>query len=151
MILTGTGVIALAGIVVNNNIVLIDTYQRLLSLGYGSVDAAIRTSAQRLRPVFLTTITTVVGLMPLVLGWQADIFSGEFSTKGSATSEIWAPISYVIVCGLGFATMLTLIITPVLLSAPTVLTNRFKRFKAKHSSRFSKTREIESEETAPAE
>lgn len=137
MILTGTGVIALAGIVVNNNIVLIDTYQRLLSLGYGSVDAAIRTSAQRLRPVFLTTITTVVGLMPLVLGWQADVFSGEFSTKGSATSEIWAPISYVIVCGLGFATMLTLIITPVLLSAPTVLSDRFKRFYNKHGRKTS--------------
>lgn len=125
MILTGTGVIALAGIVVNNNIVLIDTYQRLMEKGYGSVDSAIRTAAQRLRPVFLTTITTVVGLMPLVLGWDADIFSGEFSTKGSATSEIWAPISYTIVCGLGFATLLTLIITPVLLAAPTVMKDHF--------------------------
>ena len=91
MILTLTGIIALAGIVVNNNIVLIDTYQRLLEKGYNSVDAAIRTSAQRLRPVFLTTLTTIVGLMPLILGWQANIFTGEFSTKGSSTSEIWAP------------------------------------------------------------
>ena len=124
MILTGTGVIALAGIVVNNNIVLIDTYQRLLKMDYDPVDAAMRTAAQRLRPVFLTTLTTVVGLMPLVLGWQADIFSGEFSTKGSQTSEIWAPISYVIACGLGFATLLTLIITPVLLAAPTITKRR---------------------------
>ncbi|WP_371398041.1 efflux RND transporter permease subunit [Fretibacter rubidus] len=128
MILTGTGVIALAGIVVNNNIVLIDTYQRLMTLGYGSVDAATRTAAQRLRPVFLTTLTTVVGLMPLVLGWDADIFSGEFSTKGSATSDIWAPISYAIACGLGFATLLTLIITPVMLAAPKVLMERFNRY-----------------------
>jgi multidrug efflux pump len=128
MILTGTGVIALAGIVVNNNIVLIDTYQRLTSLGYDAVDAAVRTAGQRLRPVFLTTLTTIVGLMPLVLGWQADIFSGDFSTKGSGTSEIWAPISYAIACGLGFATLLTLIITPVLLAAPTVLKNRAVKF-----------------------
>ena len=136
MILTGTGVIALAGIVVNNNIVLIDTYQRLTSLGYDPVDAAVRTAAQRLRPVFLTTLTTIVGLMPLVLGWQADIFSGSFSTKGSGTSEIWAPISYTIACGLGFATMLTLIITPVLLAAPTVLGGRLKRLFNRIEKRF---------------
>jgi multidrug efflux pump len=127
MILTLTGVIALAGIVVNNNIVLIDTYQRLLEKGYGSVDAAIRTAAQRLRPVFLTTLTTVVGLMPLILGWQANIFTGNFSTAGSSTSEIWAPISYVVACGLGFATILTLIVTPVMLAMPTVLWERIKR------------------------
>lgn len=127
MILTGTGVIALAGIVVNNNIVLIDTYQRLLKNGFEPVDAAMRTAAQRLRPVFLTTLTTVVGLMPLILGWKADIFSGVFSTKGSATSDIWAPISYTVASGLGFATLLTLILTPVLLAAPTVMRGRFQR------------------------
>ena len=125
VILCGTGVIALAGIVVNNNIVLIDTYQRLTAAGYGAQDAAIRTAAQRLRPVLLTTLTTIVGLMPLVLGWQADIFSGYFSTHGTMTSPIWAPISYVIVCGLGFATLLTLVITPALLAAPTVWKDRF--------------------------
>jgi len=124
VILTITGVIALAGIVVNNNIVLIDTYQRLLENGFGAVDAAIRTSAQRLRPVFLTTLTTIIGLMPLILGWQANIFTGDFSTKGSSTSEIWAPISFVIASGLGFATILTLIVTPVLLAAPTVMKGR---------------------------
>ena len=127
MLLTLTGVIALAGIIVNNNIVLIDTYQRLMENGYEPEDAALRTAAQRLRPVLLTTLTTVIGLMPLVLGWQADIFSGSFSTKGTATSDIWAPISYVLVCGLTFATTLTLILTPVLLAAPTVLKKRFSR------------------------
>ena len=130
VIMCGTGVFALAGIVVNNNIVLIDTYQRLMANGYSSADAAVRTAAQRLRPVLLTTLTTVVGIMPLVLGWQADIFTGTFSTKGTSTSSIWAPISYVIVCGLSFATLLTLIITPVLLAAPTVWSQRFKRLMA---------------------
>ena len=140
MILTLTGVIALSGIVVNNNIVLIDTYQRLLEKNYHPVDAAIRTAAQRLRPVFLTTLTTIVGLMPLILGWQADIFTGEFSTKGSSTSEIWAPISYVLACGLGFATILTLIVTPVMLAMPTVL---WERFKAKRSARKRQSEPIE--------
>jgi len=128
-ILVLTGVIALAGIVVNNNIVLIDTYQRLKSHGFSSEDAALRTAAQRLRPVFLTTLTTVVGLMPLVLAWQANIFTGKFSTQGSSTSDIWAPISYVISCGLGFATILTLIITPVLLAMPAVIGGRISRLR----------------------
>lgn len=126
MVLTMTGAIALAGIIVNNNIVLIDTYQRLLRNGFEPEDAALRTAAQRLRPVVLTTLTTVIGLMPLVLGWQADIFSGTFSTKGTSTSDIWSPISYALVCGLSFATTLTLIVTPVLLAAPTVLRKRLK-------------------------
>jgi len=131
MILVITGIIALAGIVVNNNIVLIDTYQRLKSNGFSSEDAALRTAAQRLRPVILTTLTTVVGLMPLVLGWQANIFTGNFSTAGSSTSDIWAPISYVVSSGLGFATILTLIITPVMLAMPTVLWNRIQTLRGK--------------------
>ncbi|WP_051279117.1 efflux RND transporter permease subunit [Hellea balneolensis] len=131
MILVLTGVIALAGIVVNNNIVLIDTYQRLLSNGFSPEDAALRTAAQRLRPVILTTLTTVVGLMPLVLGWQANIFTGEFSTRGSSTSDIWAPISYVVSSGLGFATILTLIVTPVMLAMPTVMKKRLLKLFGK--------------------
>ena len=130
-ILVLVGIIALAGIVVNNNIVLIDTYQRLKSHGFCSEDAALRTAAQRLRPVVLTTLTTIVGLMPLVLGWQANIFTGEFSTKGTTTSDIWAPISYVLSCGLGFATILTLIITPVLLAMPAVMGARLTRLRHK--------------------
>jgi len=118
IILVGTGVLALAGIVVNNNIVLIDTYQRLLLEGYESHEAAVRTAAQRMRPVFLTTVTTIVGLMPMVLAIHADLFTGVLNTRGTDTSSIWAPISYVIVCGLGFSTLLTLILTPVLLAAP---------------------------------
>jgi len=108
MILVLTGVIALAGIVVNNNIVLIDTYQRLKATGFDSEEAAIRTAAQRLRPVILTTTTTIVGLMPLVLGWRANIFTGEFSTLGSS--------------------VLTLIITPVMLAMPTVLKKRILKY-----------------------
>jgi len=135
---------------VNNNIVLIDAYQRLLERGYGSVDAAIRTAAQRLRPVFLTTLTTVVGLMPLILGWQANIFTGEFSTKGSSTSEIWAPISYVVACGLGFATILTLIVTPVMLAMPTVISGQAKRLYRWSKNKI-RSRKKERLEPRPAE
>ena len=110
----------------NNNIVLIDAYQTFISRGHKAVDAAIRTAAQRLRPVLLTTITTIVGLFPMVLGWQADIVSGVVDPRGNITSDIFAPISYVIVVGLGFATVLTLILTPVLLAMPTVLVGNFK-------------------------
>lgn len=126
MILTLTGVIALAGIVVNNNIVLIDAYQRFREHGYDPTESAIRTAAQRLRPVFLTTLTTVVGLMPLILGWGANIFTGELDFRGTSTSEIWAPISFVIASGLGFATILTLIVTPVLLCAPAIMWRQIK-------------------------
>ncbi len=151
MILTLTGVIALAGIVVNNNIVLIDAYQRLREHGFGAVDAAVRTAAQRLRPVFLTTLTTVVGLMPLILGWQANIFTGEFSTKGSSTSEIWAPISYVVACGLGFATILTLIVTPVMLAMPTVMRGRIERLFRRFKTGRKRARKPRSDAPAPAE
>lgn len=131
MVLTMTGVIALMGIVVNNNIVLIDTYQRLLESGSDPIDAAIRTSAQRLRPVLLTTITTVVGLMPLVIGFDANVTTGHFDPRGSGTSDIWKPLSYALVCGLSFATALTLLLTPVLLAAPYVWKNRLKRWSGR--------------------
>jgi multidrug efflux pump len=136
IVLCGTGVLALAGIVVNNNIVLIDTYQRLLLDGYSSHEAAVRTAAQRMRPVFLTTITTIVGLMPMVLAVQADLFTGIFNTRGTSTSPIWAPISYVIVCGLGFSTILTLVLTPVMLAAPDLWKKNIKMVFGKLKSRI---------------
>ena len=126
ILLCGTGVLALAGIVVNNNIVLIDTFQNLKREGHDTHEAVVRTAAQRLRPVLLTTITTIVGLMPMALAVRADLFAGEFSTKGSSTSAIWAPISYVLVCGLAFSTILTLILTPVMLAGPALWWQKLK-------------------------
>ncbi len=128
IMLCGTGVLALAGIVVNNNIVLIDTYQFLKRSGYDTHEAVVRTAAQRLRPVLLTTGTTIIGLMPMVLALQANLFTGEFSTHGTSTSAIWAPISYVLVCGLAFSTILTLILTPALLAGPTLWWTTLKRW-----------------------
>tara|TARA_R110000868_G_scaffold2384_6_gene17697 strand:- start:3542 stop:6763 length:3222 start_codon:yes stop_codon:yes gene_type:complete len=116
----GTGVVTLAGIVVNNNIVLIDTYQRLRGLGMEADEAVIRTAAQRLRPVMLTTITTIFGLLPMVYQINADFAHGVIAVGGPA-SEWWVQLSSAVVWGLGFSTLLTLILTPVLLAAPSRL------------------------------
>jgi multidrug efflux pump len=118
VILTGTGIIALAGIVVNNNIVLIDTYQRLIKAGSDVESAIIKAGAQRLRPVLLTTITTMVGLMPMVLQISVNPFADEWFAYGSPTSFTWKPMSNAIVFGLGFSTLLTLIVTPAALALP---------------------------------
>ncbi|WP_221799588.1 efflux RND transporter permease subunit [Oceanobacter mangrovi] len=114
IVMSGVGVIALAGIVVNNNIVLIDTYNRLRQEGLDAVDAALRTGAQRLRPVLLTAITTVLGLMPMVLQWNIDLLHRHFSI-GAPSSQWWTQLSTAIAGGLTFATVLTLILTPCLL------------------------------------
>ncbi len=115
VIMTGTGIVALAGIVVNNNIVLIDTYQRLLKDGFSGTDAIIRTGAQRLRPIFLTTVTTMAGLAPMMFMLNINFIDRSFSVGGPA-STWWVPFSTAVVFGLGFSTMLTLIVTPCLLT-----------------------------------
>ena len=112
----GTGVVTLAGIVVNNNIVLIDTFQRLSALGMATDEAVVRTAAQRLRPVMLTTITTIFGLLPMVFQLNADWAHARLSIGGPA-SEWWVQLSAAVVWGLGFATLLTLMLTPVMLGA----------------------------------
>ncbi|WP_138511182.1 efflux RND transporter permease subunit [Maricaulis alexandrii] len=122
----GTGVVTLAGIVVNNNIVLIDTFQRLRSLGMAVDEAIVRTAAQRLRPVMLTTITTIFGLLPMVFQINADFAHGVLSIGGPA-SEWWVQLSSAVVWGLGFSTLLTLILTPVLLGTPHRLGNWRRR------------------------
>ncbi len=114
IIMTGTGVVALAGIVVNNNIVLIDTYQRLLQEGFSGADAIVRTCAQRLRPIFLTSITTICGLLPMMYMLNVNYIDRAFSI-GGPVSVWWVPLSTAVVWGLGFSTILTLIVTPCLL------------------------------------
>ena len=123
IIMTGTGIVALAGIVVNNSIVLIDTYNRLRSQGLSAIDASLRSAAQRLRPVLLTTITTICGLLPMALQINLDFFNHVIQL-GSITSIWWVQLSTAIIFGLGFATMITLILTPVMLALPEVFASR---------------------------
>lgn len=118
-ILTGVGVVALAGIVVNNNIVLIDTYNEIRDKNPDMhyVDIIVRTGAQRLRPVMLTTITTVFGLLPLASNLSIDLVNRTIE-YGSMLSSFWVPLSQAIVSGLTFATLLTLVTTPAMLAIP---------------------------------
>lgn len=124
IIMTGVGIVALAGIVVNNNIVLIDTFQHLRQRGLTVEDAVVRTAVQRARPVLLTTGTTILGLLPMVFELNVNFATGEIS-RGSSTSDWWVLLSSAIVYGLAFSTFLTLLLTPALLAAPTVLRKRF--------------------------
>ena len=114
IVMSGVGVIALAGIVVNNNIVLIDTYNILRRRGLDTIEAVIRTGAQRLRPVLLTTVTTVLGLMPMVLGVNID-FIHRGLTVGGPSTQWWTQLATAVAGGLTFATLLTLVLTPSLL------------------------------------
>lgn len=117
IIMTGTGIVALAGIVVNNAIVLIDTYNRLRSEGVDIRQAVLKTSAQRLRPIMLTTITTILGLIPMALSINVN-FIEKVVAVGSITAIWWVQLSTAIISGLGFSTILTLVLIPVMLSVP---------------------------------
>ena len=114
VVMGGIGVIALAGIVVNNNIVLIDTYNDLKKKGLPATEAILRTAAQRMRPVLLTSVTTVLGLLPMVFALTIDIIGRDLSV-GAPSAQWWTQLSSAIAGGLTFATVLTLFLTPCLL------------------------------------
>ncbi|NND20628.1 MAG: efflux RND transporter permease subunit, partial [Silicimonas sp.] len=114
IIMTGTGIVALAGIVVNNNIVLIDTYQEY-SQYMSRIEAIVRTAEARIRPVLLTTITTMAGLTPMMFGLSLDFIGGGYSLD-SPTALWWKQLATAVVFGLGIATVLTLVMTPSLLA-----------------------------------
>ncbi|RKZ45833.1 MAG: AcrB/AcrD/AcrF family protein [Candidatus Parabeggiatoa sp. nov. 3] len=114
IVMCGIGVIALAGIVVNNNIVLIDTFNVLRASGMAVHEAVLRTCAQRLRPVLLTAITTILGLLPMVLAMNIDLMTREIYF-GAPSTQWWTQLATSISGGLAFATLLTLILTPCLL------------------------------------
>ncbi|MFA3792644.1 efflux RND transporter permease subunit [Aliiglaciecola sp. SL4] len=115
IVMSGVGVIALAGIVVNNNIVLIDTYNILKSEGLKTTEAILRTGAQRLRPVMMTTVTTILGLLPMVIGVNID-FIGRNVDIGGPSTEYWSQLATAVAGGLAFATVLTLVLTPCMLA-----------------------------------
>ena len=114
IIMTGTGIVALAGIVVNNNIILIDTYQEF-SQYMPRIEAIIRTAQARIRPVLLTTITTMAGLAPMMFGLSLDFANGGY-TIDSPTALWWKQLATAVVFGLGIATVLTLLVTPSMLA-----------------------------------
>ncbi|MEM7530462.1 MAG: efflux RND transporter permease subunit, partial [Pseudomonadota bacterium] len=114
VVMAGIGCIALAGIVVNNNIVLIDGYNALRREGLDPMEAVVSTGQQRLRPVLLTSVTTVLGLVPMVIGASVDILGREI-TFGAPSTQWWTQLSSAITGGLVVATALTLLLTPAML------------------------------------
>ncbi len=114
IIMTGTGIVALAGIVVNNNIILIDTYQEY-SRHMPKIEAIVRTAQARIRPVLLTTITTMAGLAPMMFGVSLNFADGGY-TIDSPTALWWKQLATAVVFGLGIATVLTLMVTPSMLA-----------------------------------
>ena len=119
VILTGIGIVALAGIIVNNNIVLIDTFNHLKAQhkDWSLENIIIQTGVQRLRPVFLTTFTTGFGLLPLAMHVSVDLIGAEIEVGGPITSQ-WVSLASAIVYGLSFGTILTLVVTPAMLALP---------------------------------
>jgi multidrug efflux pump len=126
VVMSGIGVIALAGIVVNNNIVLIDTYNIIRAAGAAPVEAALLTCAQRLRPVMLTTVTTILGLLPMALGLNFDLIGRHIEIGGPST-QWWTQLATAIAGGLAFATLLTLVMTPCMLVLGEQVVERWRR------------------------
>ncbi len=122
IVMVGIGIIALAGIVVNNNIVLIDTYNGFRRQGAPALQAALFTGSVRARPVLLTAVTTILGLVPMVFSMNVDLIDRELSF-GAPSTQWWTQLSSAIAGGLAFTTLLTLFLTPCLL----VLGARFSK------------------------
>lgn len=132
VIMTGIGVISLAGVVVNNAIVLIDYHRQLLERGIRRREALLEAGLTRFRPVMLTAITTILGLLPMATGVSFDFTSMRWDIGGES-SQWWGPMAVAVIFGLGVATMLTLVVVPVLLS----LTHGPRREKAPGSGEYS--------------
>ena len=114
IVMSGIGFIALAGVVVNNNIVLIDTYDRLREEGWNKLDAVLQTCRERARPVVLTAMSAILGVLPIAFGLGLELFHHE-TTINAPSTQWWIALSSAIVFGLSFATVLTLIVTPSML------------------------------------
>jgi len=114
VVMTGIGVIALAGVVVNNNIVLIATYDDLRHHGMDKIEAILETCRERARPVVLTALTAIFGVLPIAFGLNLELLNHE-TTFGAPSTQWWISLSSAIVYGLAFATILTLVVTPSML------------------------------------
>lgn len=115
VVMTGVGIISLAGIVVNNAIVLVDCINQLKAKGMPTNEAVVHAGRLRLRPVLLTAITTILGLIPMAVGLSFDLREFRFSMGGS-TSAWWAPMAVAVIFGLAVSTIMTLVVVPLMYS-----------------------------------
>ena len=117
VLMGGIGVISLAGIVVNNAIVLIDYIRQLREKGIPSQDAIVIAGMVRLRPVVLTAVTTILGLLPITIGMDINFYRWpDIVVFGSEGGTFWKPMNHAIIYGLTVATFLTLFMVPVMYS-----------------------------------
>ncbi|WP_372840660.1 efflux RND transporter permease subunit [Phaeovulum sp.] len=128
IVMTGIGIIALAGVVVNNNIVLIDTYDTLRHEGMDKIEAILETCRERARPVVLTALTAILGVLPIAFGLNLELLTHE-TTYGAPSTQWWIAFSSSFVFGLAFATVLTLVVTPSMLMLTTRANTPKKRRK----------------------
>lgn len=128
LVMGGLGIITLTGIVVNNNIVLIDTYNVLRAGGASPLDAVLRTCVQRARPVLLTKITIILALLPMVFEVNVDLIHRDISIGGNS-GAFWSQLATAVVAGAAFATMLTLLFTPALLLLQAGAGERWRRWR----------------------
>jgi multidrug efflux pump len=136
VVMTGLGIIALAGIVANNNIVLIDTYDRLRREGVPYEEAILRTCRERARPVLLTAGASVLGVLPIAFGVNVN-FVERALVVGAPSTQWWIQLSTAIVFGLSFATILTLVVTPAQLAFVARIGARFDRLRQWRKNRRS--------------
>ncbi|MDT8424005.1 MAG: efflux RND transporter permease subunit [Desulfuromonadales bacterium] len=126
VIMTGIGIVSLAGVVVNNAIVLIDYINQLRQQGMALHDALLRAGTVRFRPVMLTAITTILGLLPMAVGVSFDFHTFAWEIGGES-AQWWGPMAVAVIFGLAFATLLTLVVVPVLYSLSETLPGTFSR------------------------
>jgi len=133
VIMTGVGIISLAGVVVNNSIVLVDCILQHHREGMPFNDAIIAACKQRLRPVLLTAITTILALLPMAIGFSFDFHGWPPTIMTDAeTSAFWAPMAVAVIFGLGVASLLTLVQVPVMCSVAESLATRLRRINPAH-------------------
>lgn len=126
IVMTGVGIISLAGIVVNNAIVLVDCINQMKEKGMNTRDAVVHAGRLRLRPVLLTAITTILGLIPMAIGFSFDVHTFRFTT-GGATSAWWAPMAIAVISGLAVSTLLTLVLVPLMYTLADSFSDLLKR------------------------
>ena len=127
IVMTGLAIVSLAGVVVNNNIILIDAFDEMKTKVSDPFQAVLMTGLQRLRPVYLTTGTTIVGLVPMALKLNIDFINANI-TIGAPSMDMWSAFSKSFMFGLGFATILTLIVTPCMLLVGVSMRAKFKNW-----------------------
>ncbi len=133
-LMTGMGIISLAGVVVNNSIVLIDYTEKLRERGMSRQEAVLAAGATRLRPVLLTASTTILGLLPMALGVNIDFRNFVFNAR-SESSLWWAPMAIAVIYGLAVSTVLTLIVVPATYSMFSRVRESYDRFKERRKER----------------